>query len=59
MNSGNKAIVAYNTVRRKNIFTTAVKIGFRNTLNHEIYFIRTDDRWQLMDKSRKLNFYHS
>jgi hypothetical protein len=31
MNSGNKPVVAFNTVRRKNVFTIAVKIGLRDT----------------------------
>ena len=56
MSSDNKAIVTYNTVRRKNIFAVAVKNGLRDTLNHEVYFIRTDDGWQLMDKKSEIEF---
>ncbi|TRX30648.1 hypothetical protein FNW52_19800 [Flavobacterium sp. ZT3R18] len=56
MSSGNKAVVTYNTIRRKNVFAAAVKNGLRDTLNHEVYFIRTDDGWQLMDKKSEIEF---
>ena len=56
MSFDNKAIVTYNTVRRKNVFAAAVKNGLRDTLNYEVYFIRTDDGWQLMDKKSENEF---
>ncbi|MFV8354905.1 hypothetical protein ACNQGB_01815 [Flavobacterium sp. XS1P32] len=56
MSSDNKAIVTYNTVLRKNVFAVAVKNGLQDTLNHEVYFIRTNDGWQLMDKKSEIEF---
>ena len=56
MSSGNKAVVAYNTIRKKNVFAATVKNGLRDTLNYEVYFIRTDDGWQLMDKKSGIEF---
>lgn len=56
MSSGNKAIVEYTTIRKKNVFAAVIKNGLRDTLNHEVYFIRTDDGWQLMDKKSELDF---
>lgn len=56
MSSGNKAIITYNTVCKKNVFATAMKNGLRDTLNHEVYFILTDDGWLLMDKKSEIEF---
>lgn len=56
MSSDNKAIVTYNTVRRKNVFAVAVKNGLRDTLNYEVYFIRNDDGWKIMDKKSEIEF---
>ncbi|MEO7978719.1 hypothetical protein [Flavobacterium sp.] len=56
MSSGNKAIVEYTTIRKKNIFAAAIKNGLKDTLNHEVYFIRADDGWQLMDKKSEIEF---
>jgi hypothetical protein len=56
MNSGNRAIVKYTTIRKKNIFATAIKNGLKDTLTHEIYFIRTDDGWLLMHKTPEIEF---
>ncbi|WP_409415801.1 hypothetical protein [Flavobacterium sp. PS2] len=56
MSSGNKAIVNYNTIRRKNDFATAMKNVLRDTVNHEVYFIRTDNGWQLMDNKSEIEF---
>ncbi|MCV9926303.1 hypothetical protein OIU83_01460 [Flavobacterium sp. LS1R49] len=56
MSSGNKAIVEYTTIRRKNDFAAAMKNGLRDTVNHEAYFLRTDDGWQLMDKKSEIEF---
>lgn len=56
MSSGNKAIVEYTTIRRKNVFAAAIKNGLKDTLNHEVYFIRTDDGWKLLDKKSEFEF---
>ncbi|MCC9073511.1 hypothetical protein LNQ49_18195 [Flavobacterium sp. F-65] len=56
MSSGNKAIVEYTTIRKKNIFAAVIKNGLKDTLTHEVYFIRTDDGWQLMDKKSEIEF---
>jgi hypothetical protein len=56
MSSGNKAIVEYTTIRRKNVFAAAIKNGLKDTLTHEVYFIRSDDGWKLMDKKSELEF---
>jgi hypothetical protein len=56
MSSGNKAIVEYTTIRRKNVFAAAIKNGLKDTLNHEVYFIQTDDGWKLMDKKSEFEF---
>jgi hypothetical protein len=56
MNSGNKAIVEYTTIRKKNVFAAAIKNGLKDTLSHEVYFIRADDAWQLMDKRSEIEF---
>jgi hypothetical protein len=56
MSSGNKAIVEYTTIRRKNVFAVAIKNGLKDTLNHEVYFIRNDNGWKLMDKKSELEF---
>lgn len=56
MSSGNKAIVVYTTIRRKNVFAVAIKNGLKDTLNHEVYFIRNDDGWKFLDKKSELEF---
>lgn len=56
MSSGNKAIAAYTTILRKNVFAAAIKNGLKDTLNHEVYFIRADDGWKLMDKKSEIEF---
>jgi hypothetical protein len=56
MSSGNKAIVEYTTIRRKNVFAAAIKNGLKDTLTHEMYFIRTDDGWQLVPKKLEIEF---
>ena len=56
MSSGNKAIVEYTTIRKKNVFAVAIKNGLKDTLNHEVFFIRNDDVWKLMDKKSELEF---
>ncbi|WP_291285277.1 hypothetical protein [Flavobacterium sp.] len=56
MSTGNKAIVEYTTIRRKNVFAAAIKNGLKDTLNHEVYFILTDDGWELMDKKSEIEF---
>ncbi|CAD0004813.1 MULTISPECIES: hypothetical protein [Flavobacterium] len=56
MSSGNKAIVEYTTIRRKNIFAAAMKNGLKDTLNHEVYFIQSDGGWQLLDKKSEIDF---
>jgi hypothetical protein len=56
MSSGNKAIVEYTTIRKKNVFAAAVKNGLKDTFSHEVYFIRTDEGWQLMDKKSEIEF---
>lgn len=56
MSSGNKAIVEYTTIRRRNVFASAIKNGLKDTVSHEIYFIRTDDGWLLMDKKSEIEF---
>jgi hypothetical protein len=56
MNYGNRAIVKYTTIRKKNIFATAIKNGLKDTLTQEIYFIRTDDGWLLMHKTPEIEF---
>lgn len=56
MSSGNKAIVEYTTIRRKNVFAAAIKNGLKDTLTHEVYFIRADDGWQLLDKKSEIEF---
>ncbi|CAA9202411.1 hypothetical protein [Flavobacterium collinsii] len=56
MSSGNKAVVEFTTIRRKNVFAAAIKNGLKDTLNHEVYFIRADDGWQLMDKKSEIEF---
>lgn len=56
MSSGNKAIVEYTTIRRKNVFAVAIKNGLKDTLNHEVYFIRNDNGWKLMDKKSEIEF---
>ena len=56
MSSGNKAVVAYNTILKKIFFAAAVKNGLRDTLNYEVYFIRNDDVWQIMDKKSEIEF---
>lgn len=56
MSSGNKAIVEYTTIRRKNVFAVAIKNGLKDTLSHEVYFIRNDDDWKLMDKKSEIEF---
>ncbi|MEL1254065.1 hypothetical protein AAEO57_09785 [Flavobacterium sp. DGU38] len=56
MSSGDKAIVQYITIRRKNVFAAVIKNGLKDTLNHEVYFIRADDGWQLMDKKSEIEF---
>ncbi|GIQ57870.1 hypothetical protein Flavo103_10060 [Flavobacterium collinsii] len=56
MSSGNKAIVEYTTIRKKNAFAVAIKNGLKDTLNHQVYFIRTNVGWQLMDKKSEIEF---
>jgi len=56
MSSGSKAIVEYSTIRKKNIFAVAIKNGLKDTLFHKVYFIRTDDGWQLLDKKSEIEF---
>jgi hypothetical protein len=56
MSSGNKAIVEFTTIRKKNVFAAAIKNGLKDTLNHEVYFIRADDGWELMDKKSEIEF---
>jgi len=56
MSSGNKAIVEYTTIRRKNIFVAAIKNGLKDTLTHQVYFIQSDDGWQLLDKKEEIEF---
>lgn len=56
MSSGNKAIVEYTTIRKKNVFAAAIKNGLKDTLSHEVYFIRADDGWQIMDKNSEIEF---
>ncbi|MFH6936367.1 hypothetical protein [Flavobacterium sp. FlaQc-30] len=56
MSSDNKAIVEYTTIRRKNVFAAAMKNGLKDTLHHEVYFIRNHDGWQLMDKKSEIEF---
>lgn len=56
MSSGNKAIVEYSTIRKKNVFAAAIKNGLKDTLFHKVYFIRTDDGWQLLDKKSEIEF---
>ncbi|MDX6192069.1 hypothetical protein SGQ83_22205 [Flavobacterium sp. Fl-318] len=56
MSSGNKAIVEYSTIRKKNVFAAAIKNGLKDTLFHKVYFIRTDDGWQLLDKKSEIDF---
>ena len=56
MSSGNKAVVEYITIRRKNVFAAAIRNGLKDTLNHEVYFIRIDDGWQLLDKKSEIEF---
>jgi hypothetical protein len=56
MSSGNKAIVEYTTIRKKNIFAAAIKNGLKDTLNHQVYFIRADNGWQLLDKKSEIEF---
>ncbi|MNY81214.1 hypothetical protein D3C86_2226680 [compost metagenome] len=56
MSSGNKAIVEYTTIRKKNVFAAAIKNGLKDTLFHKVYFIRTDDGWQLLDKKSEIEF---
>lgn len=56
MNSGNKAIVEYTTIRKKNVFAAAIKNGLKDTLSHEVYFIRADDGWLLLDKKSEIEF---
>lgn len=56
MSSGNKAIVEYTTIRRKNVFAVVIKNGLKDTLSHEVYFIRADEDWQLMDKKSEIEF---
>ncbi|RUT68505.1 hypothetical protein D0817_20465 [Flavobacterium cupreum] len=56
MSSGNKAIVEYITIRKKNIFAAAIKNGLKDTLTHEVYFIRNEDGWKLLDKKSEIEF---
>jgi hypothetical protein len=56
MSSGNKAIVEYTTIRRKNVFAAVIKNGLKDTLSHEVYFVRTDEEWQLLDKKSEIEF---
>ena len=56
MSSGNKAIVEYTTIRKKNVFAAAIKNGLKDTLNHEVYFIQKDDGWELLDKKSEIEF---
>lgn len=56
MSSGNKAIVEYTTIRKKNVFAAAIKNGLKDTLSHEVYFIRKDDGWELLDKKSEIEF---
>ena len=56
MSSGNKAIVEYTTIRRKNLFAAAIKNGLKDTLSHEVYFILADDGWQLLNKKSEIEF---
>lgn len=56
MSSGNKAIVKYTTIRKKNVFAAAIKNGLKDTLNHEGYFIQKDDGWELLDKKSEIEF---
>ncbi|KQO24946.1 hypothetical protein ASF10_07175 [Flavobacterium sp. Leaf82] len=56
MSSGNKAIVEYTTIRRKNVFAASIKNGLKDLLSHEVYFILADDGWQIMDKKSEIEF---
>ena len=56
ISSGNKAIAEYTTIRKKNVFAAAIKNGLKDTLTHEIYFIRTDDGWLLIPKKSEIEF---
>ncbi|MGO4770878.1 hypothetical protein ACEN2I_04400 [Flavobacterium sp. W22_SRS_FK3] len=56
MSSGNKAIVEFTTIRKKNVFAAAIKNGLKDTLSHEVYFIRAEDGWKLMDKKSEIEF---
>ncbi|MCV9932883.1 hypothetical protein OIU80_11365 [Flavobacterium sp. LS1R47] len=56
MSSDNKAIVGYTTIRKKNVFVAAIKNSLKDTLSHEVYFIRADDGWKLLDKKSEIEF---
>jgi len=56
MSSGDKAIVEFTTIRKKNVFAAAIKNGLKDTLSHEVYFIRADDGWELMEKKSWIEF---
>ncbi|RKR08890.1 hypothetical protein C8C83_0485 [Flavobacterium sp. 90] len=56
MSSGNKAIVEYTTIRKKNVFAAAIKNGLKDTLIHEVYFILADEGWRLLDKKSEIEF---
>lgn len=47
MTSGNKAIVTYSRIRKKSIFSAAMKKPLSDTLTSKVYFVRTSEGWQL------------
>jgi hypothetical protein len=51
LNSGDKAIVSYTTMRNKTIFGTLLRKATSTTKPYKAYFILTESGWQIVKKS--------
>lgn len=51
MSSGKKAIVTYSTVRKNTVFASVLKKSLPQTAEYTVYFVLTEDGWQLINKS--------
>lgn len=51
LNSGDKEIVSYTTMRNKTIFGTLLRKATSTTKPYKAYFILTESRWQIVKKS--------
>jgi hypothetical protein len=49
--SGKKAIVEYSTMRKNTAFASLLKNGLLATKQHKVYFLLTENGWQIVNKS--------